>query len=238
MKPLTVIDFHSHILPALDHGCEKIEECREQLKLMKDSGTDIAVATSHFYPHMHDIEVFANKVDRAIEKMQASGLVDAPELRVGAEVLLCKGMDGMENLNRLCIRGTNLLLIELPTSSISHKHVDTVENLMLKGYRVLLAHIDRYLDAYPDEIESLLSAGAVAQINAYSLASRSMRKQILHYLETTDKICAIGSDLHGADSSNYKKFVKAQKILDDYYPEIMQRASALLEGSQVFSVTE
>ena len=236
MNSLTVIDFHSHILPALDHGCEKIEECRGQLELMSDCGTHIAVATSHFYPHMHNIGVFADKVDAAVGRIQASSMTKAPTLCVGAEVLLYAGLNNMEDLERLCIKGTKLLLIELPNSDINDAHIETLEGMLRDGYGIILAHIDRYLSKHAEEIDYILSLGAVAQVNAYSLASKSTRKKILHYLETTDKICALGSDLHGVDAKNYKKFVKAQKILSDYYSEIMRRSGELLKDAERFNV--
>lgn len=228
MAAPTVIDFHSHILPALDHGCSDMEQCRKQLSLMKASGTDMAVATSHFYPHEHEADRFIAKVDAAIEQMKQSGITDAPSIAVGAEVLLCRNLHKMQGFSELCIRGTRVLLLELPLNPLKDAHFDTVETIINNGYTVVLAHIDRYLKKFGDEVDTFLSMGALAQINAYSLASGSTKKKILSYLETTDKICAIGSDLHGADEANYKKFVKAQKILKDFYPSIMARSRSLL----------
>ena len=227
-----VVDFHSHILPNLDHGCRKMEDCRKQLALMSDSGTDIAVATPHFYPHVHDVALFADEVDRAIERIQKANFGKAPEIKIGAEILLYPGLNNMENLERLCIRGTNVLMIELPYADLTDNHIRTLEYMLRDGYRVILAHIDRYLDKFAAGIDEILSVGAVAQINTRSLFSRFCKKRILKYLEETDKICAVGSDLHGVDKSAYRKFGKAQGILSEYYPEIMRRSNSLLEGAQ------
>ena len=233
MKPLTVIDFHSHILPALDHGCEKIDECRGQLALMSDCGTDIAVATSHFYPHMHDINVFADKVDRAIDKIRSADITKAPELRIGAEVLLFSGMNNMENLGKLCIRGTNLLLLELPNTNVTDAHVKTVESILCDGYRVILAHIDRYVEIQPEKIREFLSYGALAQINASSLFSHSVKKKILPYIND-GLVYAIGSDLHSVDKKAYSQFKKAEKKLGDEYAKIMERSTELLKNATRF----
>ncbi len=229
---LTVIDFHSHILPALDHGCTGLDQCREQLALMKQSGTDIAVATSHFYPNEHAPTKFRSDVDNAISMIKEANINVSPRLAIGAEVLLCRNLHLMEGFDGLCIRGTNVLLLELPMKKLSHGYFDTVEQIIRGGTRVVLAHIDRYIRDYDEDIDTILSMGAYAQVNAYSLATGKIRKRIVEYLETTDKICALGSDLHGVDTQSYKKFVKAEKLLGEHYEPIMKRTASMLAGAE------
>ena len=231
-----VIDFHSHILPRLDHGCENLDECIRQLSLISQSGTDISVATPHFYPHEHSVEQFTNDVSLAIERMQTAGIEQSPRIALGAEVLLCRNIHHMEGFEKLCIRGTRTLLLELPMFPLTDEHFATVEQIIGEGYTVLLAHIDRYLGELEDQIDTLLSMGALAQVNAYSLFSGSVKKRILRYLEDSDSICAIGSDLHGVDEKIYKKFVKAQKVLKDHYPTVMARSADLLSGAQLLEL--
>ncbi len=230
-----MIDFHSHILPSVDHGCTDIDECRSQLALMKKSGAELAVATPHFYPHEHTVSVFSENVSYAIEQMTSANIQTAPKLCVGAEVLLCDNLQKMEGLSKLYIRGTNVLLLELPLNQLTASQLDTVEALIESGAKVVLAHIDRYLPLYGKTIDALLDMGAYAQINACSLSNRKIRNKIFSYLESGDRICAIGSDLHGADSSSYKKFIKAKKLLGEYYPEIMNRSEKLLRDAQLIT---
>lgn len=229
---LTVTDFHSHILPALDHGCEDLDQCIEQLAIMKKHGTDIAVATSHFYPQQHSVPHFLEKVEWATQRMKAASICDAPRITIGAEVLLCANIHAMPDFDKLCIRGTRTILLELPMRQLDDRHIETVEQILSQGYTVVLAHIDRYLDDLEDEIDTLLSMGALAQVNAHSLSRGAIKKKILSYLESGDKICALGSDLHGDDEGAYKKFVKASKLLKEHYPIIMKRTASLLEGAQ------
>ncbi len=224
-----VIDFHSHILPRLDHGCLSSSECLRQLELMSKSGTNIAIATSHFYPEQHDVDGFIKSVDKVADKLRENHPTSAPQIVYGAEVLLCPNLHTMQGIEKLCVRGTNVLLLELPFNGLKAVHYDTVESILDMGITVVLAHIDRYLDDCDCDIDELLDMGALAQINAYSLSSSKIRKKILNYLENTDKICAIGSDLHGVDEAKYKKFVKAKKVLGEYYPTVMKRSYDLLK---------
>ena len=224
---MTVIDFHSHIIPTIDHGCQSLDECESQLELMGKT-TAVAVATPHFYPHIHKTDSFNAKVATAVNQIKELHIECAPNICVGAEVLLCEGLEEMSELGSLCIRGTRCLLIELPTHTLRRGHFDTIEALIASGYTVLLAHIDRYFKICLDDIDTLLNMGALAQINSDALFHHSTMKRITKYLETTKSICALGSDLHGANANAYNSFLKAPKALKEYYETIMQRAEKLV----------
>ncbi len=232
MKDFPIIDFHSHVLPHVDHGCSNTKEALSQLSLMAQSNTDIAVATSHFYPHEYDIKSYIQLVDAAVSRLQAKNPASAPKLAIGAEVLLYPNMHLMECFEKLYIRGTKVILLELPCFHLADNYFDTAEQIIKGGSTVVLAHIDRYLKEYSYEIDTLLSMGALAQINAYSLQVMGIKKKLLNYLETSEKICAIGSDLHGVDEKKYKKFAKAEKILGEHYASIMLRAQSLLADAE------
>lgn len=227
-----VIDFHTHILPQLDHGCRDVATCSAQLELMARNGTAVAVATSHFYPHIHSVEQFTERSRRAVELMRSATVEAAPRILLGSEVLICRQIDEMKDIDKLCIDDTSVLLAELPSQSLKREYVDTVEALLKKGLNVVLAHIDRYLSTASDLIDEMLALGAKAQINADALLSPRSRKRLFGYIEN-GSVCALGSDLHGADGSGYKAFAKAEKHLHEYYFEIMRRSAELLRGASV-----
>jgi protein-tyrosine phosphatase len=224
---MTVVDFHSHILPNIDHGCKSIDECAAQLSLMKSAGTQIAVATPHFYPHVHKADTFSERVDASVRLLRSSEIKNAPQLAIGAEVLLCENLDTMDGLSELCIRGTKVLLLELPTEKLRDGHFDTVETLLANGYTVVLAHIDRYIKNYGNDIQELLGMGALAQVNAQALSSHKMSKKIKEHVRS-NHVCALGSDLHGVDKALYRHFTKLPKRLGADYGAIMDRAAKLL----------
>ena len=221
-----VIDFHAHILPNADHGSDGLQTSLDQLKLLHNTGVDTVVATPHFYPHRHTCASFAEKITASCDTLsQRDGT--APNICLGAEVLYCDGIDHMEDLDGLCIKGTDLLLLELPTDVWERSLFDTVKQLT-KKYRVVLAHIDRYVHKQSEEIDFLLEMGALAQINASSLFSFSTKRKLKPYIEE-GLIVALGTDLHGADKKACKYFADADKKLGDEYFEIMKRTNALLE---------
>ena len=44
-----MIDFHSHILPAMDDGSRNIEESLQMLRMLQEQGVERVIATPHFY---------------------------------------------------------------------------------------------------------------------------------------------------------------------------------------------
>ena len=227
MKPM--IDFHSHILPGVDHGCSDIGEALRQLEIVRNAGVDTVVATPHFYPNAIDIESFLQKVDGSLAQLLAADITSIPTVHVGAEVLYCNSLEQMEGLERLCIRGTTLLLLELPLEPWNDALFYTVE-VLLKRFTVVLAHIDRYARHQCQELSELLAMGAFAQINTASLLSFGMRRRLRSFLGSPSLV-AIGSDLHGAKSELYGQFLSAQKYLGEEAGAILQRSHQLLKDA-------
>ena len=225
------IDFHSHILPCVDHGSGSLAETREQLQIVCSSGVGTIVATPHFYPDADSISSFSQDVRNAIQSIQEAQ-IPTPNLCVGAEVLCCPQLERMDGLETLCIQGTNVLLLEAP---FNHWHSDffyTVEAL-LDRFTVVLAHIDRYVRFQEKELLHLLEMGALAQINGYAFSSFTQRKLLRPFLES-DRVVALGSDLHGPDAKCYAQLIACQKRLGDHFDQIMQRSASLLSDATIF----
>ncbi|MBQ8140749.1 MAG: histidinol-phosphatase [Clostridia bacterium] len=232
---MLTVDFHSHILPKVDHGSSSLEASEKQLELMARHGTDLVVATSHFYPNVHQVSGFIEQVDSAVSSLVFSSSQTRRGIRLclGAEVLLCERMDRMEGLRELCIRGTDCILIEMPVQvQWSTSLIKTVESIMESGLTVVLAHIDRYIGKYGDGIDELLSMGALAQINSDSLASFFTRKKLMPYIES-GYVAALGSDLHGTDVKQYKTFEGLKKNIGEAnFNSIMNKSAELLAAAQ------
>ncbi|MBE6577285.1 MAG: hypothetical protein E7653_04025 [Ruminococcaceae bacterium] len=232
------IDFHSHIIPRADHGCKSSSECRAQLAMMREVGTDIAVATPHFYPHLHNVSEFSENVNAALARLKQVGAEKAPLLCIGAEVLLCENIDQLEGLSELCVRGTKTLLLELPSDDMNPGHYKTVEAILNSGYVVVLAHIDRYLKAHPEYVYPLLDMGALAQINPFALSTFGPKKHINQILADSESIVAIGSDLHGSKKGSLKDFSRLKKRLGEHYGNILARSNDLLSGAEMIDLTK
>ena len=233
-RDLKIVDFHSHILPCVDHGSDGIKTSEYQVALMNTAGVDTVVLTPHFYPNLNRVSVFKKEVSAAAEEL-ISRCETRPRFCLGAEVLYCNGIEDMENIDKLCIEGTNILLLELPISAEWNKAMIYAIKRMSVSYTIVLAHIDRYVGLHDRELISLLSEDNVwGQINASSLLRGKARRALSPYLKA-GYVCAIGSDIHGKSKKCYRKFKKVRKALgEDNYSIIMTRSSELLEGAILY----
>jgi protein-tyrosine phosphatase len=230
---MELIDFHAHILPHMDHGSSRTATAKEQLTLIQSAGVKTVCATSHFYPQDVLPEVFIEERRASLKTLlTAMGAAKRPNIYLGAEVLICKGLENMEGLERLCVEGTDVLLLEMP---FTHDTWDndlfrTVHELKKKGYRIVLAHVDRYP---ADLIEEMFDMGVQGQINADSLNKLFKPKQLMRWIDEGN-IVALGSDLHGCDPKSYAPFTKVVSSMADRTERIMRSTEALLQGAKKY----
>ena len=210
---IDVVDFHAHILPRADHGSNSLKTSLTQLELAKKQGVTRIIATPHFYPHAHTLTDFLQLREKSAAELIKNSTDMSVEVKVGAEVLLCPGMENFPFLDKLCFAGTNVLLLELPFSDFKEDYCVTVSRIIESGIDVILAHADRYS---PKNIEALIDVGvSKLQLNAISLTGFFKDKVLYNWLDR-NLVVALGSDIHGTDASYYKKFNKAKKSISQY----------------------
>ena len=215
------IDFHAHILPEMDHGCASVEEAMGQLQLAAAAGVDCVVATSHFYPQCETVENFVDRRRRAAEKLFCGPRSDSPRsispqaiwprVILGAEVLLCAGMERMEGLEQLCVENTGVLLLEMPFSAWEDSILETLSALQhRRDLKLVLAHIERYT---PENLARLSGEPCRVQVNG-SFCRSFRKRRIVGEFARQGRVVALGSDIHGAGKTAYRDFQRAQRQLE------------------------
>jgi protein-tyrosine phosphatase len=124
-----------------------------------------------------------------------------PRLCLGAEVAFFEGISQAAQVDRLCLGDTDVLLLEMPFRPWRNRDVDEVEDLLNhRGFRVILAHLERYLPQRENRslIQELLELPALVQINAESLLEWRGRGRVLR-LFREGKAHLLGSDCHGVE---------------------------------------
>ncbi len=189
-------DYHAHILPGVDHGCHSLGMCEQQLEFARSAGIKTIISTSHFYPHVENVEEFLERRDEALQEViplaKKMGITVVP----CAETLWCHGIERMDGLERLLAKNErfNHLLLELPFNEFDpevvlrsvkhiHKKLDT---------DILLAHVERYNF---DDILEIDEEYVYYQINAYTFHELIMIPKVRKYMKT-GKVRAFGSDIH------------------------------------------
>ena len=192
-----MIDFHSHILPAIDDGSRNLKESLGMLRSLREQKLDIVCATSHFYATERSPESFLRHRQHAFDRLSEAMPDDAPVVFLGAEVLYYPGIGHMRQLPALCLEGTNLLLLEMPFTAWTEHMVREVRDLARTGdYTILMAHIERYFFQQPlSTWDKLLEDGVYMQSNADFFLSRASRRKALKLLED-GRIHVLGTDCH------------------------------------------
>ena len=221
-----IIDFHAHILPGADHGSSSVDTTLEQLNLAQKAGVSKIIATPHFYPHIHTLDSFLEKRDAAYRSMLPI-IPGEMEIRLGAEVLICPGIENLPELDKLFVSGTNTLLLELSTSEFSEDSCASVCKLIDRGVNVVLAHADRYPVSY---IERMIGLGAKIQLNAVSLNTLFKRKPLYSWL-ARELVVALGSDIHGRDSKAYPALVKAYRKIGTHADYVARESQKIWNNS-------
>ena len=200
-----IVDCHAHVIPRADHGSYSTNDSLAELALASEVGVNRIIATPHFYPEVHDVSDFIESRNAGYRRLLQRIPENAPEIRLGAEVLICNGIDRFPGLERLFLHGTNMLLLELPFADFQHEYCNSVYSLVRGGVEVIVAHADRY---NPENIERLIDSGAKLQLNADSLCGFFKRRKLYEWMER-ELVVALGSDIHTGDKAAYKRFAKA-----------------------------
>ena len=230
-----IVDFHSHFLPAIDDGADSPETSVQMVNISKSQGVDVLVATPHFL--MNHTPLYAAVLRRATAYQafkaaaKAAGLTPPP-IRLGFEVRNNIDLLLLDDLDSLCIEGTNTILLEMPTTKWHTPHFENIEILIHKGYKVLLAHIERYLseDRLAD-MGRLLDLDVYAQVSASAFMSNHTRNILLEMLEN-DMFHVLGSDAHNTVSRSSVMDVACRIITSNlgqkYIDKINENSAFLL----------
>lgn len=197
-----MVDFHSHILPGMDDGAKDVFESLALLEESKRQGIAALVATPHFYPENESPDSFIERCEAAALKLsEAYDSEKHPTVFLGAEVAYYNGISRSKEIEKLCIHGTRLILIEMPFCKWTEKMISELI-AMRENMEVIpvLAHIERY-PAIRDKklIYKLIANGIIIQANAsFFIRSATRRKAIKKLFK--NEIQLLGSDLHNRDS--------------------------------------
>lgn len=203
------LDYHAHILPGCDHGSNSIAMSLKQIDMAKSAGIQTICATPHFYPHKESVVSFTSRRKETVANLFSQLSQEAPRILLGAEVLICDGMERLDGLRELCLEGTNELLLEMPFYRWSDSIWDTLYRLNdLRDIQIVIAHADRYP---PEDIQQLISEGIPLQLNAESLRRPLHRRRYLDWIQN-GYVSYLGSDIHEF-GPGYHDFYKCKKLL-------------------------
>lgn len=228
-----MVDFHTHILPKMDDGSGSTDESVMMLKMIASQGINRVVCTPHFYAQDESPYDFLNRRQASfaalLSKLNVEGEA-VPHIHLGAEVRYYEGFSHSLSLADLKIKGTNLLLLEMPFTRWEPRMYKEIQNAQDNLECVIvLAHIERYL-CYRQETdfwERLEQTGVLMQSNAeYFLSSILHRQKALHLFKK-GKIHLLGSDCHSVKRRPPNLGQAVQLIHKKLGPQFLERLDRL-----------
>lgn len=210
-----IIDFHSHILPEIDDGSKSVDMSLQMIKESYNQKINIVIATPHFYADSMNLEYFLKLRMDAYEKLQSkrNGLI-YPQIYLGAEVAFFYGIGVAENIQKLCIQNTNIMLLELPFVQWNSNIINEIEQLLSKKIIIIIAHFERYLkfQRKAEYMERLLELPIYVQMNGESFLSWKTRKKAVDFVRK-GKVHLLGSDSHNLNTRS-QNLLYARRVIE------------------------
>ena len=191
------VDIHSHILPGIDDGAKNMGQSLSYIRQMTELGFERLIFTPHIFK-----ELYPNTQDTilpVLENVKAELDNEDIRIQIGAAAEYMLDYDFAAGDSLLCLPN-NHLLIEMSYLSETPNIEDVIFDLQIKGYKLVLAHPERY-NFYHNNLQRytrLHEMGCIFQMNLLSIVGyygpevRNASK----YLLQKNMYDLAGSDLH------------------------------------------
>ena len=210
-------DIHSHFIPGIDDGSPDMETTISLIKEMQALGFKKVITTPHvmsdFYKNSSDIILKGLTDIRSELKVQNINM----EIEAAAEYYIDYDFEQKIGKEKFLTFGDNYILVELSFMEAPKNLFDIIFKLQLEGYKVVLAHPERYAFFTMDDYEELVNRGVLLQINWLSIIGyySPQIEQKTKDLIAADMVSFIGSDCHNMNHAELYKKCQTKKAWHD-----------------------
>lgn len=211
-----MIDIHNHQLYGVDDGSRSLEDSISVLRNMSKCGyTDVILTPHYIRDSRYSSNVLNNKriLDELREELRENNI--NINLYLGNEIFMDDDIDELvRSKEARTLNGSEYILIELPMSGEYPDYIDIFRELIYKGYKVILAHPERYIAFQEDYslIDEIVDEDILLQCNLDSLNGKygPGAENLIKLLLKNHKVSFLGSDIHHV-RSDYSSFAKARE---------------------------
>lgn len=199
-------DVHCHILPGVDHGSQSVEQSLEMLEEEIKMGISRVICTSHV-----TAETFENTPETLTQAFQtlSQAVKEAGldiELHASAEYRIDEYWDSQYSQGNVLPMPGNYILMENSFQQELLQLDELLFDLMLKGYKPILAHPERYgyYSHRHNRYEKMHSQGVKFQVNLLSLAGyfgQGARDNAM-WLVKNGMVDMLGTDMHNLEHAH------------------------------------
>lgn len=220
-----MVDIHSHILNNIDDGSKSTAESINMLKGLYENGVTDVILTPHYVMdsfYQNSIETKEKLFNKLKEEIKKNNI--PINIYLGNEIYIDKDIKDKINKEALPLNNSNYILLEFPMNGIYNNSYGIISGLIERGYKVILAHPERYLTVKEDikvldeykEMGVLFQSNIGSYFGDYGKTAKKTFKKLLKM----KYISFIGTDSHSQNYNfkNIEKFrKKLSKVVDKNY---------------------
>ena len=194
-----IVDLHSHLVPGVDDGASSVEDALLALEGLGAEGVAALITTPHLLlPQLESVAAVDRELDRqrrSFDRLVAARAAAArplPTISLGQEIWAPDAASLRRALSAraLGMGESDYLLVEFGFD-LRGDHLEVVRTALDGGWRIVIAHPERYRPAGETDVLELAAswheAGALLQVNAGSLGG--------HYLRSSPASLALAWEL-------------------------------------------
>lgn len=225
------VDIHSHLIPGIDDGVKTLDESIFILRQYEELGFKKVITSPHVVSdgYNNSTQTIIEGRDKVRNAIRENGI--NLEFDAVAEYYLDESMyEKIEKRDLLTIGDKNFVLVELSYLAKANNVNDLLYKLQVAGYRVILAHPERYPYYYEKDFatyNSLKDRSVYFQINMLSLSGRYGKgaRSVAEKLIDENMVDFIGTDLHNARHMELIKECLSERYLSKLlnYPKLLNR---------------
>ena len=222
------VDAHCHVLPEVDDGAQSMNETRQMLQMAYDEGIRYIIATPHHHPRRGKASPRQLRRQLKLVREEAEKISEKLRVYLGTEVYF--GQDVPDKLKEdkiLTMNRTRYVLVEFSPIDSFDYICQGIQQIQMKGFEVILAHIERYRSMREDigRAEHLADMGVRIQVNAGSITGQSgwKIKRYIKQLMDRDLVFCVGTDAHDPKSRPPQMKKAAEYVKKKYGEEYVRR---------------
>ncbi len=191
-----MIDCHIHVIPGVDDGSTDIEMSIEMINEAILQGVSEIIATPHYHVPLFtssEIEYQYKELNNALKVRNI-----AMKVHLGNEIHLNEEtLEGINDGKARTLGDSDYLLIELPDFHFYPYHEAMLFDLSVKGYKIILAHVERYriFRNQEDKLCEFVDHGVYGQMSSKFIINKRTRKFALSWIRK-GYVHIIASDAH------------------------------------------
>ena len=216
-----MIDIHSHLIYGVDDGSKDIETSIDILDNLSKNGVTDIILTPHYITDTNYVSSKMDNIKKLIElKTEVKKQGININLYIGNEIYIDPNILELIKENKMCtLNNTEYILVELPMSGNYQDYQEIFENLIRIGFKVILAHPERYVAFQKDlnRINEMVNMGILLQCNIDSILGYygKSAKKTIKYILKNKLVSFVGTDIH-SKKNDYSYIEKAKNKFRKY----------------------